>query len=138
MRKIILALASVALIGMSAHFERVFAFSGADGAVEYYLYSDGSDCEILSEKQMKDRLFESFSIKGCSIKGVEKDFVEKTLEKTGAVFVLEETVENRVSKYYYSNKIWGYKLINGQKVNLHVVIDNDDLSVGTPIIYGAY
>ena len=137
MQKIILAFLSVALIGIAAHYEKTFIIN-TDGAVEYYLFKNGSDCEIVSKEELKKRPFDLFSIKGYCLKGADESFAKETLEKTKAVFVFEEFVGDRRSKYYYSDKIWGYNLVNGQKVNIHVAYDGESYAIGSPTIYGAY
>ncbi len=56
--------------------------------------------------------------------------------KAKPVFCYSST--NGESRYYYSDKIRIYKIIDGKKVNLHIHVENNKTTVGSPIIYGSY
>ena len=42
------------------------------------------------------------------------------------------------AEYYYSSKITNYVIINGKRVNLHVVKNKGGTTIGTPIIFGSF
>ncbi|MBP5373088.1 MAG: hypothetical protein J6Y44_02765 [Clostridia bacterium] len=138
MLKIIGAYLAAILITLAAYCEQNVLFNEKDGDVEYYLQSAGSDCRIATPKEVFGDIKAFFSIKGVCIKGVDGEFVDGFLKRFNAEFVLSESVESADSKYYYSDKIWGYKLVNGKKVNIHVVKNGSGFSIASPIVFGAY
>lgn len=52
--------------------------------------------------------------------------------------VKKEVFDGIESYYYYSDEIDLYQLVDGEKVNVHVVFNGERTSVGSPIIYGGY
>ena len=68
----------------------------------------------------------------------QKEIAEEITQKYQAEILFCEEVNGIVSYYAYvsawSDGVWLY----GQKVNLHVAVGEDCLSVGTPIIFGGY
>ena len=123
-------------MALAAFGERSMPFSDAEGDVEYYLDSASSTCVIASDATLDFN--SSFRIKGSCAKSVSESYIEGKLKSMSAKKVLEERVGNTVSTYYYTNKIWGYKLINGKKVNIHVAICGENAAIGSPMIFGAY
>ena len=138
MLKIIGAYLAAILIALAAYCEQNLLFNEKDGEVEYYLQSAGSGCKIATAEETLCDIKTFFSIKGVCVKGVDGEFVDEFLKRFNAEFVLSESVENADSKYYYSDKIWGYKLVNGKKVNIHTVKNGTGYSIAAPIIFGAY
>ena len=49
-----------------------------------------------------------------------------------------EVAENVVCYYGYSKKFPYRKKINGKVVNVHVAVEGDRVTLGTPIIYGSF
>ena len=138
MLKAMLAAISTLLVVFAVQFENVFIFNDSGGEIEFYLSSAGSDCTIESLSGVERDPIKILSIKGGAVKKIEKKYIDDLLKRTNARHILSERVGNVVSNYYYSNKITGYKSINGKKVNIHVCFDGKSYSVGTPIIFGAY
>lgn len=138
MLKIIGAYLAAVSIAIAAYCEKNFIFSDRDGSVEYYLYSASSACKIASKDDISCNLSDFFSVKGICVKGVDKEFVNGFIKRFNAVPVSSQNVEGAFSQYYYTDKIWGYKLVNGKKVNIHVVECDYGFIVATPIIFGAY
>ena len=62
----------------------------------------------------------------------------KIIEDFKASPVFCYSTESGESTYYYTDKIKVYKVINGKKVNLHIHVENNKATVGSPIIYGSY
>jgi hypothetical protein len=77
-------------------------------------------------------------VKGESFK-LQKDFDLSLFlnEYKGEIVKVEEIPEG-VSYYCYSNKIKYCKEFKGKKVNLHVFIGENGVTVGSPIIFGSF
>lgn len=73
----------------------------------------------------------------CKIPVKEFDF-DKFIEYFSAEKVITETLSGTTSYYFTSEKLKNYVLINGQKINLHIAINNEYAVIGYPIIYGGY
>ncbi|PWM75774.1 MAG: hypothetical protein DBX59_00585 [Bacillota bacterium] len=55
-----------------------------------------------------------------------------------AEIIFTERVENTVSVYLYSPKIKRYKIVKGEKINLHVAFAAEYVALGSPLVYGSY
>ncbi len=78
-------------------------------------------------------------IKGESCKIPTSEFnMEEFTEYFSAKKVRTEAVAETVSYYFVSPKLKNYVLINGQKINLHIAINNEYVVIGSPVIYGGY
>ncbi|MBQ4098190.1 MAG: YwmB family TATA-box binding protein [Clostridia bacterium] len=64
--------------------------------------------------------------------------LKEFLDVYDAETVFIEKTEAGVSYYAYSNKIKYKKIIDGKKINLHINISNDGVTVGSPIIFGGF
>jgi len=105
---------------------------------EYYLYSPSSQATV-SEKIS---LIELPYIQGeCArVETAEGEEYAKTLfEKYGATLLKTEMFDDGVSYYCYSPKLKGGILLErGAFVNLHIVVKETEVVVGTPIVFGGY
>lgn len=52
--------------------------------------------------------------------------------------VFTERVENLTIIYYYSPKIKYVQMVNGKKINLQVCKTDNQLKIGTPLIFGSF
>lgn len=75
---------------------------------------------------------------GQSLTTDDKTYIDDFLAANACVEVKEEHVENITIKYYYSPKMWGYKTVNGKKVNVQTAEIKGKYTIGTPLIYGGY
>ena len=79
-----------------------------------------------------------FSVDGLSLV-VSKDYdVQTLIEKLSAKpthYFSDGEVENY---YYFTKKLPKSEVIAGKKVNLHVAVGKDYISLGSPIIYYGY
>ena len=62
----------------------------------------------------------------------------KIIESANATLVYKSNVNGVENYYYYSPYINGKELVKGKKVNLHVAVSNEKVTVGSPLIYYGY
>ena len=67
-----------------------------------------------------------------------EDFLQNTLESLAAVVLWTEEVDGVTSYYAKSDRLSKSVLISGALVNLHIAIKENEIVVGTPIIFGSY
>lgn len=60
------------------------------------------------------------------------------LNKLKAKICKTEEIYSRKHYFAFSPYFDKFIFVNGKKTNLQIVIDNDDIVIGTPIIYGSY
>lgn len=60
------------------------------------------------------------------------------IRENDAKLVKVERVDNVTNYYYYSNKIAKKEVVNGNAVNVHVALSNEQILIGIPFIYGGY
>lgn len=137
MSKILCAFTTLSLASIIVFFGRSPLF--LKGSVkEYYLEKGNSSCKIVRYAITEDAYFKLFDIKGEAACGLDRSAVEDIKSKYRAATVFTEEVGNVRSEYLFSEYIPCYKLINGQKVNIHIAYDGQSYKVGSPIIYGGY
>ena len=123
------------LISVNLQKGSVFPYAGRH---EAYLLKNSSSCQILSlsGEEVNERLFSLFRLKGESVTLDCMEDAEKIVRRYHARLLFEESAEGVRSVYYYTPKLRGYKLINGEKVNLHIAYAVGRTVVGTPILFG--
>ena len=114
-------------------------FSKIDGARTFYLYTASS------QALQKDTLtfWESFSVKGESVrfacKGEQAQAIaERIVKAYGATVVYTEEACGVQSFYAYVGNGWESVCVNGERVNLHIAVNGDNCTVGTPIVFGGF
>ena len=110
-----------------------------EGKHTLYFYSCSSNCSIVDVDEDSEYpiVYLKSSLKGESVV-TEKRFAEKYLNEKKATKVFSENLADITNEYYYSPLIPVYKLINGQKVNVHVSEKKGVTTVGVPLIFGSY
>ena len=136
MLRSIMAVLSAVLIALTMHYENVFTFG--PNAAEYYLESASSSCGIENSDTILREPLSVLFVKGGRVKGVTEEFVKEFLKSKNARDLFEEHVDGIASKYYYSSKISGYKVVNGKKINIHTVETEGGFSIGVPAVFGSY
>ena len=81
-------------------------------------------------------LFNGVTGESCIVN--EKYSLEDVIEYFSAEKVFEEKVENLIITYYYSPKIKYVQKVNGKKINLQACVTNNQLKIGTPLIFGSF
>lgn len=107
------------------------------GDKEYYLYSASSQAEIRTELSFSDFFF----LKGERARVETSDgyaLFQETLIRYDAKVLKMEEGDFGVSYYCYSPKLKNGLLLDGQTVNLQIVIKRNEVLLATPIIFGGY
>ena len=68
----------------------------------------------------------------------KESFVAELLERYEAKLLKTEEFSDGVSYYCYSDKLKQGIVIDGVTVNLHLVVKQKEIALGTPIIFGGY
>lgn len=109
----------------------------------FYLYSLSSNASVVKvENGEKLNTFLSLFVRGESlfiedkIKGQE--YIQRLISKYQAKIVFCERACNLVCEYYYSPRIFDYLVINGKRVNLHVVTSNNGITIASPLVFDGF
>lgn len=132
---------------------RVSALSSLQGERTFFLDSASSQALVKNQLSVVD----VFRVKGESVRfslsefdggryqdiiNIDGQVCDEIAGKIGAEYAAElifsENASGIQSYYFYSAELPYGILLNGRKVNLHVAIDGDMMSVGTPIIFGGF
>ncbi len=102
-----------------------------------YVYSINgkSGGEFIKGEITTDKIFD---LDGVSVSLDSSCEIEKTLKLLNAKKVHYFTDGEIENHYFFSEKVHNFEIINGKKVNVHVAIKGDNLTVGSPIIYYGY
>ena len=118
------------------------------GVYTFYLYSPSSNAEIITvdASQARECAKRLVNIRG---EGLFLDFTSNGEER--CMIVINEEIEDKKARllfsecgewgscyYYYTPQIADFCVINGEKVNLHVVVGENSISIGSPIIFGSF
>ena len=68
----------------------------------------------------------------------EYGLVSEILAQYGATLTYTETLDGVTSYYAITPNLYGGVLINGNKINLHIAISENQCVVGTPVIFGGF
>ena len=140
-RAIAVGLSVATTIGVAtlARVPNLCRFSKIDGARTFYLYSASS------QALQKDSLafWDIFSVKGESVrfacKGEQaQEIAERIVKMYGATTVYTEEACGVQSFYAYAGNGWESVCVNGERVNLHIAVNGDYCTVGTPIVFGGF
>lgn len=106
----------------------------------YSLYIPNNPYPIETSMQRAHTIFtEQSKISAeCVVTTNNASNFEYLQEELKYVKIKTEQVEGRVVIYAYSSKLKDSILIGGQKSNLQIVVFEDKLTIGYPIIYGGY
>lgn len=112
-------------------------FYGRANRLELYLKSNSSNAQIVRVNGNDLQL--ASGVKGECFKTDKKSFeLEDFLLEFQAKKVLEESTQDGQSIYAYSPKIRYCRKIQGKTVNLQVFVGKEEITVGTPLIFGGY
>lgn len=112
-------------------------FSNYSDSFTVYVGSNSSNAQILTVDSKDYRFIKD--VTGESVKISNLGFDENEFfEKYNAKIVFTETTDGVVSYYGYSKDIKYQTTIGGKRINLHVAVTKDSVTVGAPIIYGSF
>ena len=114
-------------------------FKGAEGVYTVAIEDKGSASKMVSfSTAEKDRFYLINKSYGQSLFTLDREYIDNFLAEYDCTFLFSENYLNGVTNYYYTPKIWGYRSINGKKVNVQTAIGDYGYAIGTPIIYGGF
>ena len=115
------------------------------GVHTYYLYSSSSNAKIISCNISDNLKLGSLCVKGESLylpfqngESMVNEYIEQLLKAYNAKNQVIEKGNFGDGEYYYSNKIPTFVIINGRRVNVHVVKGTSGITIGTPLIFGSF
>ena len=112
-------------------------FSDYADSFELYLHECSSNASIVFVSK-SDYPFIS-DIKGESCKLLKSEFeIEKFLNEFSATVHFTEVIDEGTAYYAYSEKIRYSAEVKGQRINLHIFIAKESVTVGSPLIYGSF
>ncbi len=138
MRKKLAAILIALLLPCLCRFSSSPIFSEGSG---YYGVTVGKGSAGKTEYFETAKMYKFYGyalVSGQSLTTDDKTYIDDFLSANACVKVGEEYVENITIKYYYSPKMWGYKTVNGKKVNVQTAEKSGKYTIGTPLIYGGY
>lgn len=112
-------------------------FSDYADSFEFYLNERSSNAVMVFASKGEYPFISD--IKGESCKLIKSEFeLEKFLNDFSAKVVFTEVIEEGTAYYAYSEDIKYLTEINGQRINLHIFIAKECVTVGSPLIYGSF
>ena len=135
-RRFVLTLVSCVLTFLcvcALWLQNVFPLSHLKGERTYYLYSASSQAIVKNTLSCKEVPF----LKGQSVALQSSVDVQTIAGRYGATLVKRERVGQTECYYYYVKGRVGV-LLDGQIVNLHIVVTEDKTIVGVPLIFGSF
>ncbi len=113
-------------------------FSDGEGI---YSVTYGGESSGITESfpTYKMKKFYDFNdIDGQSLYTKNGEYVEKFLKENGCELMFSETIDGLIVRYYYTPKISVYRSVNDKKVNIQTVKNEENFTIGSPMIYGGY
>lgn len=133
LKKIVTVILSALIVVVVFFLNATPIFNEHVEALELYT-SLGSDGQIVKadEKILLGR------IKGESFRCESNfDYLKFINEYDGEILKVEK-IPQGVSYYCYTDKIKYSKEFNGKKINLHVFVGENSVTVGSPVIFGSF
>ena len=138
---VLLAVIFCLLFAVGVKAADVTRLIGIEGKRMYFLDSASSK-ETLTVGELARVKGESVSTLKSTYEGgryaLNEDLAKNIAARYGATILFTERVGDCISYYAYTEKWQDSLSINGVKVNLHIALDCERLTVGTPIIFGGY
>lgn len=134
LRSVVLAAALLLVIGAVNNVGA--AFTKGEGHA-YYIGSASSVATVYESASALPAELIFIGVRGESayMPGGDRAALEK---QYSAELLFEERAGDTVNYYYYSPSFHSFIYINGFAVNMHIAVRGNDLSIGTPIIFGGY
>lgn len=149
MKKIFMLIAALMLIA-------TFQTNGltgmvSDKEVEYRYYNDNffnkflstgkGEYELVTDSPWKAQVekLRAANVRGetMSFTGDESDF-EALINKLNLKKTIYQNSSDAKTVYGYSRKLRGYVYVDGEKVNIQIVLKDGQVIAGTPVIFGSY
>lgn len=135
-RKISAVVIAVSLLLMVSLSVKSPVFKDYAKEIEVYSGDNSSLASILTVNT--DEFYQVKNVKGESFKVSDKEFnLDEFLLSFSARIVFTEKIKQGTSYYAYSPKISYRAVIKGKVINLQIFM-GDEITVGSPIIYGSF
>ncbi|MGN0819464.1 MAG: hypothetical protein ACI4M6_03585 [Christensenellaceae bacterium] len=112
------------------------------GEGDYVLYLNSASslaCSVEVEQRSISKTYSCFkNVSGECLKARSQQVINDELIRLNAKFVFSEKGDDFETNYYYSDKISGYKTINGKKINIQTACRADNYIIATPMIFGGF
>ena len=137
-KSILAAFSLIAFMFFQLHTTPIFY--DAESTVTVYTNSKSSNCTFvfISSDNYPEQYKKIKRVTGECVEGATKEYIEKTLTRLNAKKQFSQRIDNIKTTYYYSDKIKGYMLVNGKKVNLQTAISENLNTIATPMIFGSF
>ena len=137
LKKIVVVLSVIILIACLFFANNTPLFNGYANKCEIYLDDCSNSKAILTIKNHEYPFI--FNKKGESVCVEKQNFeLHSFLLQMSARIVFSERVDGKTSYYAYSPKLKYIERLNNHAINLHIVIGENSVKVGSPIIYGSF
>ena len=133
------------LLAVCALLNQTPIFNYDKGEHYFYLYSKSSNASVLRLKNNNEgalKRIKPFLVRGESVylttcEGAN-DYAQSIVIDKQAVLVFCEKLQGITCEYYYSPKIFNYVIINGKRVNLHLVKTSNGVKMGSPLVFDSF
>lgn len=112
-------------------------FDGYANTFEIYQKDNSSSAQIIKVEKENLWLYPLRYGEACVVKKEGFDKAEFFLS-FNATLIMTEEIDTGVNYYAYSPKVKYCKEINGKKVNLHLFVGEQEVKMGSPLIFGSY
>ena len=134
-KKISVSLMAIIILGFLWFSSQAPIFGKYSKQTEVYLYPYTST--PITVDDIEQGL--TFIKYGEACEFLKEGFVlDDFLSEFHAKRVFSESFDGKVSVYAYSPKLKYKQVLRGKTINLHVVVSDQVVKVGSPIIYGSY
>lgn len=137
LKKILVVISAMVLMVSLLFLNNSPLFKNYSKNYEIYLDNYSNSSAIITVNNNKYPFV--FSKKGESVCIEKESFKLPTfLLEMNARIVFSEEFDGKISYYAYSPKIKYIQRVKNQNINLHIVVSESLVKVGSPIIYGSF
>ena len=137
LKKVAIFFSSFVLIISMFFISNTPLFTNKSDSYEVYLESSSNSQNIINVSIKEFALI--FNKKGESACIEKNDFnLHSFLIQMKARVLFIEQIDGKISYYAYSPKLKYMQRVKNHNVNLHVVVGESTVKVGSPIIYGSF
>lgn len=139
---IFIFVALLAIFPLSLHRDDIFEMPGIDkvtfltdsvNALGEEFLPSGNDAILQVEKNQAKQKFKILQPK-CVVFELKNTSKEDIIDFLNLKFISAQTLDNMSIIYGWTNKFLDYNMVNGKKVNVQIVIENNSTLVGFPMI----
>ena len=149
MKKVITALFIVFVLSLFYNTYRTPKLYDGKSTYRIYTYSQtyfkDSICDVLSGENVvtiKDTDLSTAMTKIGNYNSYETSFVgdedaaREQIYRLNATIIKTEKGDTGITFYCFSNRFQNHILLDGERVNLHVIVRNDTVTIASPVIRG--